>query len=105
MTTASFARAAHSCASRIAAAYSSVSQLPEVTPGLPLGLPGKALTVRVAAGDISTEQAPYTSEAGAVGGYLLVEADSPEGAVAIAAQISAAWLGGAVEVRPCEAYW
>lgn len=90
---------------QIAGDYQAVSRLPEVTPGLPLGLPAKAVTVRVIDGAVSPEAEPYMGRAGAVGGYLLVEADSREAAVAIAARIPAARLGGAVEVRPCEAYW
>ena len=90
---------------QVAGEYQAVSRLPEVTPGLPLGLPSKAVTVRVTDGEVSSEAKPYAGEAGAVGGYLLVDADSQEEAVAIAARIPAARLGGAVEVRPCEAYW
>jgi hypothetical protein len=61
--------------------------------------------VRVEEGETRTAQAPYAGPAGAVGGYLLLEAESLEDAVALAARVPAARLGGAVEVRPCEVYW
>lgn len=90
---------------RIGAAYQAVSRLPNVSPGLPLGLPDKALTVRMVAGEAAATAGPYVNAQGAVGGYLLVDVESQEEAVALAARIPAAALGGAVEVRPCEAYW
>lgn len=90
---------------RIGAAYQDVSRTPNVSPGLPLGLPSNATTVRVRDGQVERESRPYVNEAGAVGGYLLFEAADLDEAVALAARIPAAALGGAVEVRPCEAYW
>ncbi len=36
---------------------------------------------------------------------MVVDAESLEDAVALAARVPAARLGGAVEVRPCEVYW
>jgi hypothetical protein len=39
------------------------------------------------------------------GGYLVLEAENMEAAVALAARIPAARLGGAVEIRPAEQYW
>ena len=90
---------------RIGAAYQGVSRTPNVSPGLPLGLPANATTVRVRDGRVDRGDGPYVDEAGAVGGYLLFEAADLDEAVALAARIPAAALGGAVEVRPCEAYW
>ena len=89
----------------IAADYGVVTSTPGVTPGLPLGLTSKAITVRCQDGQPVTAEGPYVSEAGSVGGYLIFEAESQEEAVALAAKIPAARLGGAIEVRPCEAYW
>jgi len=36
----------------------------------------------------------------ALGGYLFLEADDLDAAIALAAQIPAARMGGAIEVRP-----
>lgn len=90
---------------RIASDYATVNAAPGVTPGLPLGAVAKAVTVRVTDGRTMAATEPYAGPAGAVGGYLLLEAESLEEAIALAARIPAARLGGAVEVRPCEVYW
>ncbi len=89
----------------IEADYGALNATPRVTPGLPLGLPAHAITVRVKDGETVAAEGPYVDVAGAVGGYLVFEADSEEEAIALAARVPAARLGGAVEVRPCEAYW
>ena len=39
------------------------------------------------------------------GGYSVYEAESMEAAIAMAARIPAARLGGAVEIRPAEKYF
>jgi hypothetical protein len=76
-----------------------------VSPGLPLGLPEKARTVRVKDGKTVATEGPYTGPTGAVGGYLVFEADDIDAAIELAARIRAARLGGAIEVRPVEKYW
>lgn len=91
--------------SAIGAEYRTVSTAPGVTPGPPLGLPQNALTVRVVDGKVVAADGPYVDVAGAVGGYMVLEAETREEAVALAAKIPAARLGGAIEVRPCETYW
>ena len=49
---------------------------------------------------------PYVGDpTKAVGGYFLFEADDPEEAVALAARIPAARLGGGIEIRPVATYW
>jgi hypothetical protein len=79
------------------AAYSAINQTSGFTPGQQLGGPDAATTVRVANG------APQTTE-GAIedplAGYGFFEADDLDAAVALAAKIPAASMGGAVEVRP-----
>ena len=50
-------------------------------------------------GDVVTTDGPYAETKEALTGYYLIEADDLDAAVAIAAEIPAAW-GGAVEVRP-----
>jgi hypothetical protein len=42
---------------------------------------------------------------GAVGGYFILDAEDLDAAVAVAARVPAARLGGAVEVRPVATYW
>lgn len=89
----------------IGADYGTVSATPGVAPGPPLGLPQNAITVRVVDGEVVAADGPYVDVAGAVGGFMVVEAESKEAAIALAAKVPAARLGGAVEVRPCEVYW
>lgn len=90
---------------RVYADYSALNQLPGVEPGPPLGLPADATTVRVDDGAPVTSPGPYAADTGALGGFLLVEADDLEAAAAVAARVPAARLGGAVEIRPCATYW
>jgi hypothetical protein len=45
----------------------------------------------------------YLAEGAA--GYAVYEAEGIEAAIALAARIPAARLGGAVEIRPAEKYW
>jgi hypothetical protein len=87
----------------IYADYKALGEIPGMEPGLPLGLPGKAKTVRVRDGKAEVRAETYMPEC--VGGYSIVEVENEEAALAIAAKIPAARLGGAVEVRPIETYW
>lgn len=50
-------------------------------------------------GDVVTADGPYAETKEALTGYYLIEADDLDAAVAIAAQLPAAW-NGAVEIRP-----
>lgn len=99
---ASYSQAEHR---QIGTEYGAVNATPNVEAGLPLGLPSDATTVRVVDGEVVATKGPYVDVAGAVGGYLVFDADSAEEAVALAARVPAARLGGAVEVRPAQAYW
>jgi hypothetical protein len=83
--------------------YAQVNGTAGVSPGLPLGLPNAAMTVQVREGKPQVRGGTYQTEG--VGGYLVFEAESMEAAVALAARIPAARLGGAVEIRPAEQYW
>lgn len=89
----------------IADEYRAVSTTAGVAPGPPLGLPEKAVTVRIVDKEIVAAAGPYVDVRSAVGGFMVIEADSLDAAVALAARVPAARLGGAVEVRPCEVYW
>jgi hypothetical protein len=90
---------------QIYADYAALNQNPKVDPGLPLGLPVDAKTVRVKDGKPVTSDGPFMGVDGAVGGYLVLEADDEDAAIALAASIPAARLGGAIEVRPVATYW
>jgi hypothetical protein len=79
--------------------------MPGITPGLPLGLPKDATTVRVQDGRTLTTNGPFVDIRGAVGGYYFLEANDLDEAVKVASRIPAARLGGAIEVRPVGKYW
>jgi hypothetical protein len=87
----------------IYADYAELTKTAGVTPGLPLGLPGTARTVQVRDGRPHVEEGPHLAEG--VGGYFVFEAENMDAAIALAARIPAARLGGAVEVRVAEQYW
>ena len=90
---------------RIYADYGALNQAPGVTPGLPLGLPQDARTVRVHEGRMQVADGTYAEASRAIGGYLVLEAADLDAALQLAARIPAARLGGAVEVRPVAKYW
>ena len=85
--------------------YAALNETEGLTPGLPLGLPDQATTVRVEGGSPATTDGPYLDVKGAVGGYFTLEAEDLEAATAVAAKVPAARLGGAVEIRPVATYW
>ena len=62
-----------------------------------------ATTVRVSDGKPQVESGTYLPEC--VGGFSVFEAENMEAAIALAARVPAARLGGAVEIRPAEKYW
>ena len=71
-----------------------------------LHLTSTATVVRVTGargGDVVTGDGPYAETKEALTGYYLLEAADLDAAVALAAQLPAAW-GGAVEVRPVIAW-
>jgi len=88
---------------QIFADYAQLNQTPGMTPGLPLGLPDAARTVQVVDGKVHVKNGPYQAEG--AGGYGVYECENMEAAIALAARIPAARLGGAIEIRPAEQYW
>src|SRR5690349_16313795 len=82
------------------AAYQQLNQDPGVTVGAPMGQPETATTVRVQDGKTLTTDGPFVDTKEALAGYLIYEADDLDAAIALAARIPAARLGGAIEVRP-----
>ena len=78
----------------------SSTKLRGVTPGVAMEAPETATTVRVENGETLTTDGPFAETKEALGGYLVYEADDLDAAIALAAKIPAARLGGAIEVRP-----
>ena len=83
--------------------YAELNKTEGLTGGLPLGLPQAAKTVQVRDGETHVKDGTYLAES--AGGYSVYEAESMDAAIALAARIPAARLGGAVEIRPAEKYW
>ena len=82
------------------AAYGEINQTPGVTPGVRMGDPDTATTVRVQDGRTLTTDGPFAEIKEAIGGYLFFEADDLDAAIELAAKVPAARMGGGVEVRP-----
>ena len=87
----------------IYADYAELNKTEGIVPGLPLGLPEASRTVQVRDGKTQVKNGTYLPESAA--GYAVYEAEGIEAAIALAARIPAARLGGAVEIRPAEKYW
>ena len=85
------------------AAYQALNQTPGFTPGEWMEDAENATTVRVKDGQTLTTDGPYAELKDAIGGYGFFEADDLDAAIALAATIPAASLGGGVEVRPLKA--
>ena len=90
---------------QVYADYEAINHTPGVTPGLPMGLPENATTVRVEDGKTLTTDGPFIGMKEAVGGWFILEADDIDAAIDVAAHVPAARYGGAVEIRPSETYW
>ncbi len=80
--------------------WSAVNQAPGVTPGIGMADPATATTVRVRDGATLTTDGPFPETKDALGGYLVLEAEDLDAAIAFAATIPTARMGGAIEVRP-----
>jgi hypothetical protein len=85
--------------------YAALNQDANVKPGLPLGLPAEARTITVRNGRTVAAEGPYLGVMGAIGGFFVLDAESMDAAVELAARVPAARHGGAVEIRPAETYW
>ena len=81
-------------------AYQELNATPGVTPGEGLQPPETATTVRVQDGKTLVTDGPFVDAKESLNGYLTFEADDLDAAIALAAKIPAARLGGAIEVRP-----
>jgi hypothetical protein len=81
-------------------AYRAINETPGVSSGVQMQPPEMATTVRVKDGETLTSDGPFVETKEALGGYLFFEAEDLDAAIELAAQVPAARLGGAVEVRP-----
>jgi hypothetical protein len=84
------------------AAYKALNGTPGVTPGLGLQSPETATTVRVQDGKTLTTDGPFVELKEALGGYFIFEADDLDAAIALAAKVPAASMGGGIEIRPIQ---
>jgi len=89
----------------IYADYAALNKTAGLTPGLPLGLPRDAKTVRVDNGRVVTTDGTYGDASEAVGGYMVLEADTVDAAIDVASGVPAARHGGGIEIRPVATYW
>jgi hypothetical protein len=60
---------------QVSADYQGIKQTPGVTPGVPMGPPENATTVRVEGGKTLTNDGPFVGMKEAVGGWFVLEAD------------------------------
>jgi hypothetical protein len=82
------------------AAYKALNETPGLTPGVQMQPPETATTVRVQDGKALTTDGPFVEIKEAIGGYFFFEADDLDAAIDVASRVPAAYMGGAVEVRP-----
>ena len=87
----------------IYAQYADVNQATGNTLRLPPLAPHKATTVQVREGQVQVKEGPHLGEG--IGGAFVFDAEDIEEAVALAALVPQARLGGAVEIRPVEQYF
>ena len=80
--------------------YRAVSESPGVIGGHQLQPKDTATTVRIKNGETITTDGPFVELKEAIGGYCFLEADDLDAAIALAAKIPAARMGGGVEIRP-----
>jgi hypothetical protein len=84
----------------ITAEYMAVGQDPGIRGGEQLQPIDAATTVRVDGAQTLTTDGPFADTKEILGGFYLFEADDLDAAIALAARIPAARMGGSVEVRP-----
>lgn len=86
--------------SAITAEYIAIGAEPACVGGARLHDGHTATTVRVQDGQTLTTDGPFADTKEVFGGYFLFDVDGLDDAIAVAARIPAARLGGSVEVRP-----
>lgn len=66
----------------------------------PLESTGAAVTLRMRNGRTFSTDGPFAETSEQLGGYYLVEATTPEDAIAIASRVPSLRVGRSIEVRP-----
>jgi hypothetical protein len=84
----------------ISAEYMAIAQEAHTLGGEHLQPIATATTVRVADGDTLTTDGPFAETKEELGGFYLIDVEDLDAAIAVAARVPAARLGGSVEVRP-----
>jgi hypothetical protein len=84
----------------VMAEYYAISSEPSVYGGEQLQPAGTATTLSVENGTTVTTDGPFADTKEVLGGLYLLEADNLDVALAMAARIPAARMGGHIEVRP-----
>jgi hypothetical protein len=87
------------------AKYPEIAATPGMKSSFPLGYRKDATTVRVQDGQTITSDETVGGIDATAGSFYVFEAEDKDAAIAFAAQIPAARIGGAVEVRPVGMYW
>ena len=80
--------------------YWAIREEPGVLGGAGLQPAHTATTVRLDDGTTLVTDGPFADTKEVFGGYYLLEADDIDAAIAIAAKLPAARLGGSIEIRP-----
>ena len=85
---------------RIEAGIAEVLARPNVTGWLRLQDVGSATTVRHKKGSTLLTDGPFVDSKDFLGGFILVEAENLDGALAVASELQELQGAGAIEVRP-----
>lgn len=84
---------------KITGEFEAIRKLPGVLDGNQLESTGTAKTVRVSDGQTLISEGPGADDAAAINGYYILDAADLDVAIAFAARIPVARMGGTVEVR------
>lgn len=85
--------------------YPEIAEAPGLKANFPLGHRNDATSVRVQDGQTITSDETVGGIDATAGSFYVFEAEDNDAAIAFAAHIPAARVGGAVEVRPLGMYW
>ncbi len=85
---------------RVNAGVAEVVARPDVPDYLRLQGAGSATTLRHEQGRSLLTDGPFVDSKDFLGGFVLVEAESLDGALAVAEELQALRMGGAIEIRP-----
>ncbi|HEX8976802.1 MAG TPA: YciI family protein [Solirubrobacteraceae bacterium] len=85
---------------KVTAEFEAIRQAAGVLDGNRLRSPGTAATVRVDGGQTRVTEGPAVEAGNELDGYYIYDAPGFDAAIAFAARIPVARLGGTVEVRP-----